>query len=505
MIKKTVKTKKKTSSTKKEEMRGIVNTYFTAIKEQVTPINAAQEYIDNAFDSGATEIDMNFDTRNSSFMISDNGVGFTDEEMRNYATNFSSHTKKGNTIGIRGVGSKNAFIALADFGNANNPVAKASIVSSPDGVNFNRIVWTLSTNEYMSTHPDVDYNFHDDNKHKGTTIAVQPIVQIWGGIARLSRYIAEVYPYRIQRDNVNVKINGKSISARDHMYLSILGKDIENVGIHIKEGLVFIVKEYNLVNQANRNDRRTVKAVHLAVTKDKNERLLGSWKDDRSTMFAGIYTMKCGRYLDLHNHSKEMGCPNLNHGGTGFVRSLIILDGNEDIFGVKGNKSAGIQPLAINNTLAAYVMENTDTTFFEAFEADVRKSYKISLYEREGHSAINGNGHNKVTVDVVKQIFDGEGKPRKRPKDAADVIATPYTITVQEAKELLQNQQNEDAVIELHTNQETGATEYCFTEAMPKQANKELISLLTQIMIDNKVGRRKIENICSSLAYSLSK
>lgn len=478
--------KRKNSYTRKEELKGVINSYFQTIKEQVSPINAAQEFIDNAFDNGATEIEVNFDSRNNAFVITDNGYGFTDEAMKNYASNFVYHQATDKSIGIRGVGSKNAIISLADFGTVDSPVAKASIVSSYDGQNFNRLVWTLSSNERISTMPDADYNFQDTNRHRGTTIAIQPIVPIGISLAKLKHYIGNVYPYKMKANNVSIKINGAPLETTDPLYLSVLGDDINTEGVYYKEGLMFVVKNYTLVKPRHKS---VIKAVFLFITHQKNEDLLGELSNDRPFKLGGVYTMKNGRYLDLHSKDKDMGYACAQRGGTGRIRSLILVDGNENLLGVKGNKSDGIQKLGMNGALLNMKVEGHDENFLQVFGADMYKLQSLSRYENKGVT---------LTTELVKSRFFA-----KSPKAASKQICTSVQPNLQEAQNVLSKPQIKD-VVELWTNQETGMTEYNIVDTVAPTVNKELLSLITQIMIDNKVGRTKIKHICAALTASLS-
>ena len=93
-IKKNVVVRKKITTSTREKMTGVINAYVTATKENVSEIEAIQEFIDNSFDADSTKIDITIDERNNSFMCADNGCGFDDEKMRDYVTHFTC-LKKG--------------------------------------------------------------------------------------------------------------------------------------------------------------------------------------------------------------------------------------------------------------------------------------------------------------------------------------------------------------------------------------------------------------------------
>lgn len=506
------------SSSRREEMKGIVNAYCRQIKEDVSVVNALQEPIDNSLDAADTRhIDIIVNSESNAITFHDDGVGMDDEAMQKFVTNFTCHMpKRGQrTIGIRGVGLKNALIRLGDFGTEESPVARAAIVTSPDGEHFNRAIFTLSKNEKLLCTPEMDYNFTDSNKKRGTTVSISPCVQLGRSLSNLAKNVAEAYSHIIETRGVQITINGRKLEAKDNMYLSVLGEDINNEGVHIKEGLVFNVKEYDLVKKTNKRDKRKVKCVYLFVTKDKNESLLGSIDDDRPFELGGLYTIKGGRYID---HGSKITTRNRKdmmayRGGTGRSRLLIILDGNEDIFGVKGNKSQGIENMAVNPQLNAYsvVGYDKDMPFSDVIGNDFQAITKLMNYENSNLGT--SKHHRTITQAVAEAAF--KGKRSKLRKSALDVAVTPTTLSSKEMRKMLEEAEQADQqrlnkreythkVVRCSRNIETGATEYCFTEYMPTTADKKIIETVTDAMIEANVPPRKIEMVCASLVDKLS-
>lgn len=506
------------SSSRREEMKGLVNAYCRQIKEDVSVVNALQEPIDNSLDAADTRhIDVIVNNESNVITFHDDGVGMDDEAMQKFVTNFTCHMpQKGQrTIGIRGVGMKNALIRLGDFGTEESPVARAAIVTSPDGEHFNRAIFTLSKNEKLLCMPEVDYNFTDSNKKRGTTVSISPCVPLGRSLSSLAKNVAEAYSHIIETRGVQITINGRKLEAKDNMYLSVLGDDIDNEGVHIKEGLVYNVKEYDLVKKTNKRDKRKVKCVYLFVTKDKNESLLGPLDDDRPFEFGGLYTIKGGRYID---HGTKIATRNRkditsSRGGTGRSRLLIILDGNEDIFGVKGNKSRGIENMAVNPQLNAYSVVGYDKemSFGDVIVNDFHSITQLVKYENSNLGP--SKRYRTITQAVAEAVFKRkQSKPRK---SALDIAVTPTTLSPKEMKRMLEEAEQADKhglpkreythkVVRCCRNIETGATEYCFTEYMPITADKKIIETVTDAMIEANVPPRKIEMVCASLVDKLS-
>ena len=546
--KKTVVARKKLTTSTREKMTGVINAYVTATKENVSEIEAIQEFIDNSFDADSTKIDITIDEKSNSFMCSDNGCGIDDEKMKDYVTHFTC-LKKGaerekNSVGIRGVGSKNAIISLADFGNEKNSTSLACVSSSTDGVNINEAIFTLCENEDIFTSPMVRYNQKDTKKGKGTTVSIKPIRPIWAGLKRTSSYIASVYPYLMKKKNVTVTLNGVELQAKDRMFLSELGDGINEDGIYIKDGLVFIVKSYTLVHDKYPSITKNVKVVYLVVSlHTKFDKFGTSYSEERPFKYGGVYTIYNGRYLDLAKKTEEMASNFAQRGGTGRVRAAIVVDGNEDIFCVKGNKSLGIRELSKNTILSEYTINGNDSLdFYSVFKRDLTNVYHIMEFQSSGKGKkaeelddLSTKEARVISEDVVKNIFfKGIGlkqavaeydnktstkKSKQTPNVQTKSVPTVSPILnqvtdIEKIVEELEKPIGSDNdvfeeekpldIIKIRKNKITGATEYSYVEDAPKNLNKDVIDIVFRSAVKAKITESKIKLLCSYVASEIN-
>lgn len=548
-VKKTATVRKKLTTSTREKMTGVINAYVTATKENVSEIEAIQEFIDNSFDADSTNIDIVINKEDASFMCSDNGRGIDDEKMKDYVTHFTC-LKKGaekekNSVGIRGVGSKNAIISLADFGNEKNSTSLACVSSSTDGVNINEAIFTLCENEDIFTSPMVRYNQKDAKKGKGTTVSIKPIRDIWAGLKRTSDYIASVYPYLMNKKGVTVTLNGIKLQSKDRMFLSVLGDDINEDGVYIKDGLVFIVKTYKLAHDRRKNVTKNVKVVYLVVSKNTNfESFNTTFNDEKQFKFGGVYTIYNGRYLDLHKKTEEMASNFPQRGGTGRVRAAIIVDNNEDIFCVKGNKSLGIRELSKNTILSQYsVIGTNDLDFYSVFKTDLSNLYHTMEFESIGKGGaekdeVKTKESRIISEKIARDIFNGKisakkaaieydaefesrkkektnSKPNKTIEQVSPILnqVTDVEKVLEELEKPIDDRSSEsfstddkpiDAVIKVYKDSTTGATEYSYVDDAPKDLNKDLIDVVFKCAVKAKIGKTKIELLCAYVASEIN-
>ncbi len=547
-VKKTVVARKKLTTSTREKMTGVINAYVTTTKENVSEIEAIQEFIDNSFDADSTKIDITIDEKSNSFMCVDNGCGFDDEKMKDYVTHFTC-LKKGvekekESVGIRGVGSKNAIISLADFGNEKNSTSQACIITSTDGVNINEALFTLCDNEDIITTPMVRYNQKDAKKGKGTTVSIRPIRPIWAGLKRTSSYIASVYPYLMKKKNVTVTLNGVELQAKDRMFLSELGDDINEDGIYIKDGLVFIVKTYTLVHYKYPSITKNVKVVYLVVSlHTKFDKFGTSYNEERPFKYGGVYTIYNGRYLDLAKKTEEMASNFAQRGGTGRVRAAIVVDGNEDIFCVKGNKSLGIRELSKNTILSEYTINGNDSLdFYNVFKRDLTNVYHIMEFQSSGKGKkaeelddLSTKEARVISEDVVKNIFSKEiglkqaiaeydsKTSTKKSKQTLNVqtksvpTISPILNQVTDIEKIVEElekpvgsdndvfeEEKPLDIIKIRKNEITGATEYSYVEDAPKNLNKDVIDIVFRSAVKAKITKPKIKLLCSYVASEIN-
>lgn len=515
-----------TTKTSKKVMKGVISRMFTLVSERMRVHEAIQELIDNSIDANAKNIEVNLNSVNSTFECIDDGCGMNGEQMNEYANSYVSHMPTSEkTIGKFGAGSKDAIVKIANQYDGSDVV----IVSwtSKDEVSRMRLkVDARKEDEFRSpevvTTPDRNWVKTQGSEH-GHKVFIKYIKEIescdnkWK--SNLIKEISAAYPFIINKYGINITINGQKLDVVDRMHLSNLGDDINECGVYIKNGYVFVVKTYTLQNLINKTDRRIVKVVYHYIPNE----IADIDKDDNGYEFVGLYPILNERYLSSPSYGKT-GLPfKVSYqGGTGRWRACIFVDGNEDILGLKSKKSDGIDITFNNVTLAKYRLVNTkDVTFTKAFEMDFKRLNQLSIFQNHE----NPNDKDRVlSVDVVKRIFKGESgdsiakeydgvKKASKPKKA---ITTSPIITTKADDDDVKNQVEEELLAELEssieenadkpavevfTNKATGFTEYRYTEYAPKFVDKTLVAKIFKILVEEGIKKPQMARICDKVAH----
>lgn len=518
--------------TVKKLMKGVIARMFTLVSERMRVHEAIQELIDNSIDAKAKNIEVKLDSVNSTFECVDDGCGMNGEQMAEYANSYVSHMPTSEkTIGKFGAGSKDAIVKIANQYDGSDVV----IVSWTSENEVSRMRLKIDArkedefrNPEVITTPDKNWAKIQGSEH-GHRVLIKYIKEIdscddkWK--SNLIKEISTAYPFIINKYGINITINGQKLDIVDRMYLSSLGDDINECGVYIKGGNIFVVKTYTLCNLINKTDRRVVKVVYLYVPNeiaDKN-------KDDKKYEFCGLYPILNERYLSVPSYGKT-GLPfNISYqGGTGRWRACIFVDGNEDILGLKSKKSDGIDITFNNVKLAKYRLVNTkDVTFSKAFEMDFKRLNQLSVFQNHE----NPNEKDRVlSVDIVKRIFKGESgdsiakeydesiKKASNTKKAlpTKIVTTSPIVTTKEDDENVKNQVEEELLAELEssidenegkpavevfTNKATGFTEYRYTEYAPRFVDKTLVAKIFKILVEEGIKKPQMARICDKVAH----
>lgn len=502
-------------------MEGVIARMFDLDSERMRVHEALEEFIDNGIDAKAKNISIELDSTNNSFQYLDDGHGMNSSQVEEYVSKYLTHMPTSeSSIGRFGAGSKDAIIKIADHING----SRAAIVTWTSKDEVSRLNFIIDANKEDDFRaPDVnttiDEKWVKGHGEHGHLISIKYIKDIdskdkqWK--SNLKKECSKAYSHIINKYGINISINGEKFDCVDRMHLNVLGDDINECGIHIKDNMIFIVKKYSLTNNNNTLDKRTITVVYLYITKK------GIKDDDNNYGFCGLYPMLNERYLKVPKYN-ESGLPFAlgYRGGTGRCRACIIVDGNEDILALKSKKSDGIDITSGNLKLLKYSVANSGgCTFTQVFEKDFKTLDKLASFQSDGCK------ERELSKDIVNKIFKGDSLIKlEREYDDADKknasvpTVAPTSISEVEEAEIKSKVDNEleaacspiekldvrRPVIELHVNKTTGKTEYEFTESRPQFCNNEYIDKLFNILIDEGITKSKIVKICSKMAYSIS-
>lgn len=520
----------------KKSMKGVIARMFTLVSERMRVHEAVQELIDNSIDANAKNIIVKLDSTHNVFECTDDGCGMNAAQINEYADKYVSHMPTSEkSIGKFGAGSKDAIIKIADHIEGSD----VAITSWIDENEVSRMRLKIDAkkeddfrNPEINTTPDSNWVKENGTSH-GHKIAIKYIKDInsadkqWK--SNLIKEISNAYPYIMEKRGINITINGEKLENVDRMHLSLLGDDIDNCGVHIKEGHVFIVKKYPLFNLINKTDKRIIKVVYLYIPNevaDKNH-------DDKKYEYCGLYPILNERYLNVPTAGKT-GLPfQISYqGGTGRWRASIFVDGNEDILSLKSKKSDGVDITFNNVKLSKYrITNNEEFTFTEIFERDFKCLNKLSEFQTHE----NPNKEDRIlSEEVVKSIFNGESvktlmkkydnslkkqsdNTSSASKDSAkkgSITTAPTTITKEDEDEVKKEVSEELKVamegaeddsnkpaIELFKNRNTGFTEYRYTVYKPQLADTNLIDKLYKVLVEENVKWEQIVNICTKVAH----
>lgn len=498
---------------------------------QIPLTTAIREMIDDSIDADAKNISITLDSNRSIFSIVDDGHGMTYDQLCNFRENYHSHNESPKkTIGIFGVGLKDSILKLSNYNIGANVTIKSGI--DRDNVCYYR--FEVNKNKENAWHdtppvegPYTEKNWHAEHGHMVSIDGIKPIPKSdrqWH--ANLNKSISTAYPYLINKNNINIKINGEDANCVDRMYLSHLCEyancdDVYNVdcGIYDVNGLIYWVKTYKLVNKYNRNDEKRVKVIFLYISSQGGKKI-----NDRAFEFSGMFSMFRGRYIDFANH--KIGFEGLKAttsmaGGSGSIRGLIFIDDNEDILAIDANKKS----IDLNNEILDHYVIDNDKNLSNAFKDDFNKLLKLNNYQSDGtknkfsrpidakvaktllltkttaqaliKASLLVNKKNDLE-DSEKELEIAESSIENKENNN-QIIYTPVSSSVENAKEALKNMENED-VIKYHKNKTTGVTEFTITEAKPATTSDRVITVLAETLLGysgktlNTATQKKIIN-----------
>lgn len=425
----------------KIDMQEFPIAYLRLVKETTTITDSITEFIDDGIDAGATLINLNYDFESHNLKYEDNGCGMSYEKLVKYATKVFTHMETDSNvksrIGIKGVGSKNALLKLANTSDINHPSYVTWQTSTGDDV-ISNLAWKLCEYDDCIKNTIV-YSNENHSKFRGTMITIENCIDITNSrLNCIANQISKTYGEFLS-NGIDIRINGASLKGFDPMYLNILGDKINYEGLHLINGFCYIVRKKKMRN--SKGEMVDVRYVGLFMPrkgKSKNDKspfdIYKHISDDGGQRFSGIYSTYNRRYIENGDNTIRMIEKNSNGGGVGRTRMLILIDEkNQDIFGVKSNKSNGIINLKENDKLFDTSIE--ETSFFQSFICDY--IYLTRIY-RDFESPIKPI---PITHDALSLLYDEnlktENNVRLNKKDIQYIVYDDNELKIDKTKKVI--------------------------------------------------------------------
>ena len=340
------------------KMKGQNASLLASIKEQTQTKDAICELIDNAFDSGASVIDVKCEDGNVS--VTDNGSGIPYKTLLEIFSNFSAHVGSGeNTKGFWGLGMKNSAFALAKNDLYSNKDAVSHFqLDTWHGNTISRVEWTLTNDDALLSTTKISEIKKKDTKLKGhgTCVSITNCVELSKKIKETFEYtLARMYAPTLNEKRTRLIYNGKGLEPEDLCYLDYLSeKELNTPGHYLKHGVVFRVEILTT------DEGKKMRVVNLFVDHAEQKRTKrlrgcagGSKKAGNNGVpgeLGGVYVLYNGRYITLGNNFSFFNKKN-GLGGMGCIRTMVDANEWEHELGVGRNKGNGVTPFYVNDWL----------------------------------------------------------------------------------------------------------------------------------------------------------
>lgn len=381
-------------------MEGFEESYIRSQREKISPINAILEICDNAIDAKAKNISIVH--KDGSLFISDDGIGFSKTALQKFAKTVTSHiTKNPKSIGVRGVGLKNAFFVLSNLDKETCVPVEIRTKTSKD-VGYH-LTWNIKKNDKQRCVADRYLN----KETCGTDIIIDSVIDF----DETECILAISKAYALFGGKINITFNKKKLYFNDKCYLDILNNDIKKDGCYFKKNIAFNVKTVNATNPSTL-DSISFKVVTLYITKaaidqDNLESQRGACYSDY-----GLYTLYNNRYINYGGNGSTMFARNGGaRGGKNGIRLLLILNqSHANVFGIESDKNCGITPLKNNKNLKEYLLDNdpNNMSVYDLLEFNFSKMNQVCYKER---SIKNGCG--PLNINSFIDIFENKYKNKE--------------------------------------------------------------------------------------------
>lgn len=408
-------------------MKGMDVQYISLIHESVSVCDAIKEFVDNAIDAKAKNIELSYE--DGLLEVSDDAPMGMVNNLEIFAHNYKSHISNSrNTIGIKGVGAKDAMLRLADF------FKKGSLITiiTSDGKKAKKLTWNLC--ERSNSINSVYIEDLEEPVNCGTHIIITNPCNVDNRvISKVRKSLSYTYSYKMKFEGVKIKIKGgandsiSEIEPMDFFYLDkLFGENGEHLnrmeenGNYECDGFFFIVRQ-NKFKKNGCKDSINIPTINIFIS-DAAER---KDYDDGADAFddAKFGALFNGRFISKESTSEQNEFSRaLNRGGAWRCRTVVFVkDDTYELLSGKSNKSNGIIPLKSNQLLKDYTISldpdicNNIKKMYRVDDKKTEKSRYMNAYEALETqylwlSRINTKRTSKeaITLDVVNDVCSGK-------------------------------------------------------------------------------------------------
>ena len=385
--------------------KGMNIAYLSKVKESMTAVQAIEEYVDNMIQKNAKEINLNIDNENNVIEIVGNGGNVMSyESMVNYAEKYIYHNvseSDKNKISLKGVGSKDAAICLANY--EEKGYGQLVFMSGKIGDKLSKLVWTICLDEDVLSQKQIDIVDNDINLN-GSLVRIVNSIDISGHVVKfIKEDFAKIYS-RFIADGLKLVVNGEEIKSFDPMYFNLLSTNVDKEGLHnTMEGMMYhIVKNKTFHNVTYPSIKFDVKLTMVGFTPAAMAKGITNKLDEGGTKSNGVYVNIGGRYVEHGGNMDNMINRAGTGGGTGRRRMCLDIDSvGAEIFGITSNKGKGVPPFIRNEKLMFEFVDEYGNTLVKLLQH--YNLFGANVYRLE---SLSTKKYAEVSFDKISHLFD---------------------------------------------------------------------------------------------------
>ncbi len=385
--------------------KGMNIAYLSKVKESMTAVQAIEEYVDNMIQKNAKEITVSIDNEKNVIEIVGNGSdAMPFESMVEYGENYIYHNVGAddkNKISLKGVGSKDAAICLADY--EEKGYGKLIFMSGKIGDKLSKLVWTICKDEDVLSKKEIGIVENDINLN-GSLVRIVNSIPINGHVVKFIREdFAKIYS-RFIANGLKMVVNGEEIKAFDPLYFNLLGDNKDKEGLHnTMDGMMYhIVKNITFHNVKYSSIKFDVKLTMVGFTPAAKAKGVINKRDEGGTKSNGVYIAKGKRFVEYGGNMDSMMNRAGTGGGTGRRRICLEIDDiGAEVFGITSNKGKGVPAFIRNEKLMFEFVDEYGNTliktlqWYNKFGADVYRLESLSTKK-----------YAEVSFDKISHLFD---------------------------------------------------------------------------------------------------